>query len=132
MPVTISVKGNWDKTKSFLGFMIKKQFLKELDKFGKMGVEALRVATPKDTGKTADSWDYEVHNTLGHVSIVWTNSNMADYIPVALLIQYGHATGNGAYVEGIDYINPALAPIFEQIANTAWDAVTSYQGTSWR
>lgn len=130
MPVKITVKGNWKKTKKFLGFAIKRDFLKDLDKYGREGVEALRAATPKDTGKTADSWDYEIHKSKGKVSIVWTNSNIAEYIPVALLIQYGHATGNGAYIEGIDYINPAMKPIFEKIANSAWNAITSYD-VSW-
>lgn len=131
MPVKLSVRGDWKKTKRFLGLIIKKDFLKDLDKYGREGVEALRLATPKDTGKTADSWEYEIHKKRGHVSIVWTNTNIADYIPVALLIQYGHATGNGAYIEGIDYINPAIRPIFEKIADSAWNALTT-QSISWR
>ena len=129
--VSVTVKGDWHKTKGFLGFLIKKDFIKDLEVYGRQGVEALKAATPKDTGKTAESWDYEIHRSRGKVSIVWTNSNLANYIPVALLIQYGHATGTGAYIEGIDYINPALKPIFDKIANSAWNAVTSYN-TDWK
>lgn len=129
MPVKVTVKGDWSKTKKFLGFAIRGDFLKDLDRYGREGVEALRMATPKDTGKTADSWDYEIHKSRGKVEVVWTNSNIAEYIPVALLIQYGHATGNGAYIEGIDYINPAIKPIFEKIANSAWNSITSYAVT---
>lgn len=89
------------------------------ERYGAKGVEALRSATPKDSGQTADSWSY----TIEDWGISFTNSNIKDGCPVAILIQYGHGTKNGGYVEGIDYINPALRPIFEQIANECWKEV---------
>ena len=89
-----------------------------------MGVDALREATPRDTGKTANSWDYIIEETPDSVTITWTNSNENRSIPIALLIQYGHATRKGGWVSGIDYINPALKPIFEEIAKSAWEEVT--------
>lgn len=89
------------------------------ERYGAKGVEALRSATPKDSGQTADSWSY----TIEDWGISFTNSNIKGGCPVAILIQYGHGTKNGGYVEGIDYINPALRPIFEQIANECWKEV---------
>jgi len=89
-----------------------------------MGVDALRDATPKDTGKTADSWGYEIIVNNGSASIVWTNSNQNHGVYIAVLIQYGHATRGGGYVQGRDYINPAMRPVFDKIANDAWLEVT--------
>ena len=87
-------------------------------------MEALARATPKDTGKTADSWDYEITEQKGRLKITWTNSNLNDGVSIAVLLQYGHATRNGGWVEGIDYINPAIRPIFDKIAKEAWKEVT--------
>lgn len=129
--ISVKIKGDWHKTRSFFGALLKREYIRELAKYGEKGVAALREATPKDTGLTSESWDYEIHFSNKDVKIVWTNSNIAKYIPVALLIQYGHATGNGYYIEGIDYINPAMKPIFEEIAEKAWDTITSYD-TGWR
>lgn len=96
----------------------------ELDKYGREGVEALSSATPRDTGETAASWSYHIERKEGSASIVFTNSKITDIgTPVAILIQYGHGTKNGGYVEGIDYINPALRPVFEKMANQAWTEV---------
>lgn len=89
------------------------------------GVRALAAATPVDTGLTAASWSYEIVSRSGEIEIFWTNSNMSEGASVALLIQLGHGTRNGGYVQGRDYINPALRPIFVEIANNAWKAVTS-------
>ena len=90
-------------------------------RYGEMGVEALRNATPVDSGFTRDSWSYEVVKTDKEISIVFKNSNVIkDYFNVAIMLQLGHATGNGGYVEGIDYINPALRPVFEKMANDLW------------
>lgn len=90
-----------------------------------MGVDALREATPKRTGKTADSWSYEIKITDRFVTITWKNSNVVDgWANVAVLIQYGHATRGGAYVKGIDYINPAMRPVFEKMAQEVWMEVT--------
>jgi len=127
MGVSISQRGSFSKTYNFLrktkiGGAL---FRRRLEKYGQMGVDALRQATPKRTGKTADSWSYEIHETKDSVSIVWTNSNNNKWANVAVLIQYGHATRSGGYVEGIDYINPAMKPVFEKIADGIWGEVVS-------
>lgn len=94
-----------------------------LDKYGRLGVEALRRNTPEDTGKTAESWYYEIENKNGLAIIRWLNSNVNNHVNIAVIIQYGHATGTGGYVEGIDYINPVMRPIFLTIADGAWKEV---------
>lgn len=93
--------------------------------YGQAGVEALSAATPKDSGKTAGSWSYEITQKPTGVAITWSNSSVNDGVNIAVLLQYGHGTRNSGYVQGIDYINPALKPIFERIANEAWKEVTS-------
>lgn len=95
----------------------------DFDKYGKMGVEALKEYTPKDTGETADSWYYYIKHDQYGSTIYWANSNIVDGVNIALILQYGHATKNGYWVEGIDYINPAMAPVFEEIADKAWREV---------
>lgn len=95
----------------------------KLDKFGEMGVDALRSATPVDTGKTADSWRYEISDENGKLGINWYNSNVNDGVNIAVIIQYGHGTRQGAYVQGLDYINPALKPVFDEIADAVWKEV---------
>ena len=120
-------KGDFNLTTKFFDKITKGQYLDSiLNKYGKMGVDALAASTPKDTGLTSASWNYEVSRyDDGNISIVWTNSNMShDWFNVALYLQYGHGTRNGGWVEGIDYINPALRPIFEQMADEAWMEVT--------
>lgn len=106
--------------------IIRGNFRLKLEQYGKAGVKALAAATPVDSGKTADSWDYEITEGKSSVTITWTNSNRAEGVdvPIAILLQYGHATGNGSYVQGIDYINPALRPLFDEIARKAWEEVT--------
>ena len=96
-----------------------------LNKYGKMGVSALAAATPVDTGKTADSWIYEIETSKDSYTITWSNTNVNNHVNIALILQYGHATRNGGYVSGRDYINPALQPVFDQIAEEAWREVTS-------
>lgn len=96
----------------------------ELDKYGREGVAALASATPVDSGLTADSWYYEVKNQNGTASINFYNSNINKGVPIAIILQYGHGTGNGGWVEGRDYINPAIQPLFDTIANNAWEEVT--------
>lgn len=121
-------KGNFKRIERFLNYAKGRKYLNTLDTIGKKGVDALKDATPKDTGTTANSWSYEIFqdDNLGRVSIVWTNDNMTKYnIPVALLIQYGHATRNGGWVEGIDYINPTLRPLFEEMAKKVWKEITN-------
>jgi len=95
-----------------------------LEKYGPIGVKALAAATPVDSSDTANSWYYEIIKRPGYYSIQWLNSNMEDGVSIAAIIQYGHATGNGGYVQGLDYINPAMQPIFQQIAADMWKEVT--------
>lgn len=117
-------KGNFDKTETFLKRAKNGEFYKALDTYGKRGVKALSDATPTDTGKTAGSWDYEITRSKGSVTITWTNSNVNDGVNIAVLIQYGHGTRNGGYVRGRDFINPAIRPIFDEIADGVWKEVT--------
>lgn len=117
-------KGNLSKTYGFLHKLQKLDF-SALTKFGDEGVKALREATPKDTGLTADSWSYRIIHDGSRITIEWTNSNLADgWCPIAVILQYGHATGTGGWVEGRDYINPAIKPIFDRIAENAWKEVS--------
>lgn len=121
----IVCKGSFKNTERFLRRVKRRGMYDTLDKYGRMGVEALSAATPVDTGKTADSWGYEIHNSKDMVEIIWTNSNINDeWAVVALLIQYGHGLPQGGYVQGIDYINPAMRPIFDKIADGVWKEVT--------
>lgn len=125
MPKVIAFKqkGNLKKTRKFLKHCSHLNIDEILEKYGQQGVEALKLATPRDTGKTAESWSYEIKKEPEKITIIWRNDNLTDGIPVAVLLQYGHATRNGGYVEGIDYINPAIRPIFERIAARAWGEV---------
>jgi hypothetical protein len=91
----------------------------------KVGVQALARATPRDTGVAQKGWSYEVRQNGGGVAIVWTNSDIENGFPVVIMLQYGHGTGTGGYVQGRDFINPAIRPVFDQIAETVWKAVTS-------
>jgi hypothetical protein len=106
--------------------MKEKKFLKNLPQFGEEGVRALAAATPKDTGLTANSWKYEIVSNEYCTYINWYNTNVIkDYFNVALMIQMGHGTKQGVWIEGIDYINPALQPIFDKIAKDIWEVVTT-------
>jgi len=118
--VVFKHKGDFKKTTRFFGKVIKRDYLQDLDRFGREGVAALSAATPVDSGKTAESWGYEIHSSGGSVSIYWTNSNVNDGVPIAVILQYGHGTRNGGYVQGRDYINPAMRPVFDAIAESAW------------
>lgn len=109
-------KGDWSKTNKFLERALNVVKLGELDKYGRQGVKALAAATPVDTGLTAASWSYDIRREGDFVAIEWSNDNISDGIPIAILIQYGHANQNGVYVQGIDYINPAIQPIFNDIS----------------
>ena len=95
-----------------------------LDKYGREGVAALASATPTDTGLTAKSWYYEIENTKGSTTISFLNSNIQNGVPIAIILQYGHGTGTGGWVQGRDYINPAIQPIFDRIVKEAWREVT--------
>jgi hypothetical protein len=124
--IQISRKGDFSKTFKFLNNnkKLKNKIRKILEKYGKIGVDSLRASTPKDTGKTSESWSYTIEETDSTLKIIWTNSNVNEYANIAVLIQYGHATRNGGWVEGIDYINPAMEPIFEEIAIKCFEEVT--------
>jgi len=117
--ITFHSKGDWSKTSLFFDRALEFCKLSGLDKYGKAGVEALRKATPVDTGKTADSWEYEIQHSDTGATIIWKNTNVNDGANIALLLQYGHGTVSGSYVQGIDYINPALQPIFDEIVESA-------------
>lgn len=104
--------------------MRQRTYLTALAKFGPVGVQALAGATPTDSGETARSWYYEIIDRPGYFSIQWLNSHMESGISIAAILQYGHGTGDGAYIEGRDYINPAMRPIFDQIAQEMWKEVT--------
>lgn len=125
MRVKFEVSGGFTKTERFLNRMKRREYLNVLDEFGRDGVQALRNATPVDSGATAEAWDYEIKRSRNYTEIVWTNSNINDGVPIAVILQYGHGTGTGGYVQGRDYINPAIRPIFDEIAEKAWKVVTS-------
>lgn len=123
--ITLSQSGDWKKTTDFLEHAKKADIRRILKKYGDLGVAALRNATPKDTGKTANSWGFVLRISRNLYSVEWTNTNIVDGVPIALVIQYGHATPTGGYVAGRDYINPALRPIFDKLAEDAWKEVTN-------
>lgn len=121
--INIRQKGDFKNLSSFLEKTKEKLNIGLLDKYGREGVAALQAATPKDTGKTSESWYYKIERKNGSVSLTFHNSNQNKGVPIAIILQYGHATRNGGYVEGVDYINPALRPIFDKIAEEAWKEV---------
>ena len=123
--ITFTHKGDFSKTTKFLERVKRVVRISDLDKYAKKGVEALVSATPVDSGLTQDSWSYEIVNEKGSIAINFKNSNIQDNVPIAIIIQYGHATGNGGWVEGRDYINPAIQPIFDEITNNIWREVTN-------
>ena len=126
MKIYTTVSGSTKRTENFLQALKQRKEFKVLDACAKKGVEALRVNTPKDSGLTAASWDYEISVGSDTTTIVWTNSNIVNgWFPVAIMLQLGHGTGTGGYVQGVDYINPAIKPVFDEIANTVWEVVRS-------
>lgn len=124
--ISVTTKGSFDKTERFLKKNVHMNFDRYLEMYAQKGVEALAAATPKRTGLTADSWGYEIVKGAEQTSITWTNSNVVDgWYNVALMIQYGHGTATGVYVEGIDYINPAIRSIFDALAEEIWKEVNA-------
>lgn len=113
------------KTETFLETLKQLQIESILSRYGQIGVHALSAATPKDTGRTASSWSYEIEQDSSGYTIYWTNDHFNKGVNIAVILQYGHGTGTGGYVAGVDYINPAMIPIFEQIANDAWNEVVN-------
>lgn len=122
--ISFRQKGDFSNLTKFLEKAKEVVHLGDLDKYGREGVAALASATPVDSGKTASSWYYEIENSNGTARISFYNSNINEGVPIAIILQYGHATGSGGWVEGRDYINPAIQPIFDEIANNAWREVT--------
>lgn len=119
-------KGDLKNTVQFLKKINQNWYRKLLEHYAKKAVDALASATPRDTGKTASSWSYEIQmDTEDRFVIGFNNSNINDGVPIALVIQYGHATPTGGWVEGLDYINPALQPIFDEMAKSLWKEVAS-------
>lgn len=124
--ISFSVSGNTNRTSTFLRKMQQQSALYSgLDSLAQQGVAALTVATPVDSGLTANSWTYEIEIKNGSVTITWLNTNTVNGVNVAVILQYGHGTGTGGYVAGYDYINPALRPIFDRLADEVWKRVTS-------
>lgn len=122
--ITFRQKGDFSKLTSFLERAKEAIKFGDLDKYGREGVAALSSATPVRTGLTANSWYYEIEHQNGSVSITFNNSNVNKGVPIAIILQYGHGTRNGGWVQGRDYINPAIQPVFDRIAKEAWEEVT--------
>lgn len=118
-------KGDFSKGDRYLEKLRESVKLGVLDKYGRAGVAALSSATPVDTGLTANSWFYEIEHSSGSDKIVFNNSNIQNGVPIAIILQYGHGTGTGGWVQGRDYINPAIQPIFDQMTKEVWKEVTS-------
>ena len=122
--ITFRQKGDFSNLTRYLERVKGAVNLSVLDRYGREGVAALASATPVDSGATANSWYYKVENKNGSATISFYNSNIQNGVPIAIILQYGHGTGTGGWVEGRDYINPAIQPIFDKIANEAWKEVT--------
>lgn len=121
--ISFRQQGDFSKLTKFLERIKGKIHLSMLDKYGKRGVDALKSATPTETGKTAEAWSYKVENNGSSAKITFSNSNVNKGVNIAIILQYGHGTGTGGYVEGRDYINPAIQPVFDELANEAWKEV---------
>ncbi len=123
--IRFSHKGDFSKVSRYLEKANRSARLSDLDKYGREGVAALASATPVDSGLTASSWYYEIKRERGSATISFLNSNIQNGVPIAIILQYGHGTGTGGWVEGRDYINPAIQPVFDKLANDAWREVTT-------
>ena len=123
--IKITSKGDFSKTTKYMERLLELIRLGQFDKYGRRGVEALRLATPVDTGKTANSWDYRIEHSKESVSIVFFNTHVVKGVNIAVILHYGHGTRNGGYVKGRDYINKAIQPVFDEIASDAWREVKS-------
>jgi hypothetical protein len=123
--IVIKHSGNFNKTEKFFNRATTRSYMSILKRYGEQGVRALAMATPVDTGLTAQSWGYKVNVYRGAFTISWTNSNTPNGVPIAIVLQYGHATRNGGYVQGRDYINPTLRPIFDSMTQEVWKEITS-------
>lgn len=122
--ITFRHKGDFSKFTKFLERAKEAVHLGDLDKYGREGVKALASATPIDTGKTANSWYYKIERSGNRIALRFNNSNIQNGVPIAIILQYGHGTGTGGWVEGRDYINPSIQPIFDRLVDDAWREVT--------
>ena len=123
--ITFESSGSFVNVDRFLERMAKEEILSALNQYAELGVSALASATPSKSGATANAWSCEVSSKRNNYTITWSNSNMNDGVNVAVILQYGHGTGTGGYVQGRDYINRAIQPIFDKIADEVWKVVTS-------
>jgi hypothetical protein len=123
--VSFTVTGSTQRTEDFLKKLAKGDIYSSLDASAQQGVSALIAGTPVDSGLAADSWSYEIERSSTETTIKWLNHDVENGFPVAIMLQYGHGTGTGGYVAGQDYINPAMKPVFDRIADQVWKAVTS-------
>ena len=123
--ISVTHNGSFKNIESFFKKAPKVDIRSILEKYAKRGVDALSANTPQGTGLTANSWGYDIHQSNGDYTIIWTNTNVVSGIPVAILLQYGHATKNGGFVQGVDFINPALKPLFDDLAKDLWEEVKS-------
>jgi hypothetical protein len=123
--ISFTAKGSTKRTESFLRKMSKGDLYRTLEASAREGVTALAEAVPTDSGLAADSWDYKIERSGSSVTIEWTNTDVENGFPVAIMLQFGYGTGTGGYVQGRDYINPAMKPVFDRIADQVWKAVTS-------
>lgn len=122
--ITFTHKGDFSKTNRFLERALEVAKLGVLDKYGQEGIEALKNSTPIDSGNTANSWEYEIHRSSDSTTISWYNTNENKGVNIAVILQYGHGTRNGGYVKGRDFVNPAMQPLFDKIADEAWKELT--------
>lgn len=125
MGIKFKHKGNFSKTDQFFNRILKREYLNVIDKYAQRGVDALAAATPKDSGETAAAWNYIIEHDRDKTSLIFTNSHFNKGVNIAIILQYGHGTGTGGYVVGRDYINPAVQPVFDQIAEDVWKEVTA-------
>jgi hypothetical protein len=123
--IKLESKGSFRNTEKFLKTISSRSIYSELDRYGKEGVFYLSESTPKDTTKTSESWTYEINYDTEGVQIYWSNDQVVDGVPIVILLQYGHSTGSGGFVQGNDFINPAIKPVFNQLAEKVWKAVRS-------
>jgi len=123
--IRLVVKGSTERTEKFLRSIVNADMFRGVERIANEGVSALASATPMESGLAANSWGVEIVNSKDSLTITWTNSDVENGFPVAIMLQYGHGTGTGGYVRGVDYINPAIRPIFDRIANEVWKVVTS-------
>jgi hypothetical protein len=121
----VTSQGSFDKTTSFLKNLQRGKHFDVLNRYGRVGVDALSRATPRETGETSTSWGYQIGRTRGQYSISWFNTHVDDGVNIAVIIQYGHGTGTGGYVQGRDFINPAMRPVFDKILEDVWRQVTN-------